>query len=169
MLKTIDKCLCKFENFVLIFGLISCSLLLFANVVLRYIFESGIVWAEEYTKFAIMWVTFAGCGAGIRYSAHMSITALAEAVNEKIKRILSVIVHIVGLIFSAFLLVYGAKVTYSVYATSQLSPAMEIPMYLVYISVPIGGALLIIRLIQSLVRIIKDIKEKDQIKMGEVY
>lgn len=152
MLKLCDRVLSAFENTVLVVGVLSASFVLFGNVVLRYFFNGGWSWAEEYARYAIIWVTFAGCGVAVRKNAHMRVTALYEVLNPKTKEAMEIMVNVVSLIFAAFLLYVGTRLTLKTLSTGQLSTAMPVPMWIIYISVPIGSALTILRLLQSLYR-----------------
>ena len=55
------------------------------------------------------------------------------------------------MLFGLFLMVYGIKLCGSMIVNHQTSPAMEIPLWWVYLSIPVGGTLLMIREAQALV------------------
>ena len=48
----------------------AATFLLFINVVLRYAFASGIVWAEEMTRYTLLWTVFVGAGGAGSVSVH---------------------------------------------------------------------------------------------------
>ena len=158
MLKKLDKGLCWFEDIILVIGLLSTAVVLFVNVVLRYCFSAGLTWAEEFARYAVIWITCAGCGAAVRNNSHMSITAVLDTVGAKAAFVLKVIIHLISLAFSVFMTIYGWRVTELVARTNQRTPAMEIPMAWIYVSIIIGGITMIIRFTQSLVRLIKSAK-----------
>lgn len=148
MLKKIDKGISYVENTMLVIGILSATLILFINVVMRFFLKSGLVWAEEYARFAIIWIVCGGCGAAVRADAHMKITAIPDAIkNKTVKRILFLAVYIVCLIFSLLMLTAGARLIASMQANNQLSPAMEIPLWWIYLSIPTGGAVMAFRFI----------------------
>ena len=161
MLKKVDQVLCLFEDTVLVIGILSGAILLFINVVLKQ-FGGSIVWAEEYTKFAIIWITFAGCGAAVRCHAHMKVSALYVICPANIKRILDTLVNVIGIAFSVFLVIYGAQLTDTVRVTKQMTPSMGMPMWWIYMSVPIGGVLMIIRFVQATINLYRPEKEMDK-------
>lgn len=156
MLKKLGKGLDIFEDTLLIAGLLVATFSLFANVILRFFFEQGLVWSEEVARYAIIWIVCGGCGAAVRTGAHMRITAVLDmSKNEKFKMILNTIVTVISLVFSIFLLVYGVKLTGSMIVNNQLSPALELPLWTVYLSIPVGGFLMTVRYIQLLVKTFK--------------
>ena len=50
MLKKIDKWVSYAENAMLVIGMLSTTFILFANVIMRFCFKSGIVWSNEYAN-----------------------------------------------------------------------------------------------------------------------
>lgn len=150
-MKQLEKILSGFENFMLIFGILSGAVVLFINVILRNL-GSSLVWAEEYAKFAIIWITFGGCGAAVREKAHMSISAFYDVLKPTGKKVLDIFINVVGLAFSVFMLYYGSMLVQKVLVTNQTSPTMQLPMWIIYISVPIGAALMLLRYGVSLLK-----------------
>lgn len=146
MLKKLDKGISFAENAMLIFGILSATFVLFANVILRFVFKAGLVWAEEYARFAIIWIVCGGCGAAVRTDSHMRITAIPDAIkNQTVKRLLLLFVYVVCLAFSLLMLTAGVRLIASMQANNQLSPAMEIPLWWIYLSIPVGGAVMAFR------------------------
>lgn len=108
MLKKIDKWVSYAENAMLVIGMLSTTFILFANVIMRFCFKSGIVWSNEYANYAIIWIVCGGCGACVRSDAHMRITAIPDMIkNEKVKQVLALIVYVICLAFSVVILTSG--------------------------------------------------------------
>lgn len=159
MLKKIDKAVTLFENYLLISGLLTVSIVLFVNVVLRYFFSAGLSWAEELARYVIVWMVTAGIGAAARENMHMSITAIIDLTkSKKFHFVINMFVLLTGFLFSFFLVINGARLVYSMILNNQLSPAMEIPLWTIYLAIPLGGVLLTYRLVQSLFKQINTFK-----------
>jgi len=156
----LDKILCIIEEAIIAVGIFIAAMTLFINVVLRYFFQGGIVWAEEFARYCIIWITFVGGSVAIRHGAHVSITALLEVVKPRNKKLLMVFSYIVSILFTIFLLIWGMKNTLAVKGINQLTPSMEIPAYLIYLAIPVGGLLMSIRFIQAFVTSIRAIRKK---------
>lgn len=158
MLKKIDKGISYVENTMLVFGILSATFVLFANVIMRYFLKSGLVWAEEYARFAIIWIVCGGCGAAVRRDEHMKITAIPDAIHNRIvKDILLLFVEIVCLIFSILMLTAGARLIRSMMTNNQLSPAMEIPLWWIYLSMPVGGAVMTFRFLLQIINTVREL------------
>lgn len=135
MLKKIDKWVSYAENAMLVIGMLSTTFILFANVIMRFCFKSGIVWSNEYANYAIIWIVCGGCGACVRSDAHMRITAIPDMIkNEKVKQVLALIVYVICLAFSVVILTSGSRLVGSMMANNQKSAAMQIPLWWIYLS-----------------------------------
>lgn len=164
MLKKIDKAVTIFENYLLVIGLLSVSIILFVNVVLRYVFTAGLSWAEEFARYVIVWMVTAGIGAAARENMHMSITAIIDLTKSKKFHFgINLFVLLTGFVFAIFTVFTGSRLVYSMILNNQLSPAMEIPLWTIYLAIPLGGILLTYRLTQSL---FKQINAFKNIKLG---
>ena len=163
MLKKIDKGISYAENAMLIFGILSATFVLFINVLMRYFLKSGLVWAEEYARFAIIWIVCGGCGAAVRTDAHMKITAIPDAIkNQAVKDIFALFVYVISLAFSLLMLVAGSRLIGSMIANNQVSPAMEIPLWWIYLSIPVGGGIMTFRFMLKIIQTVMTFgKEKE--------
>ena len=154
MLKKIDKWVSYAENAMLVIGMLSTTFILFANVIMRFCFKSGIVWSNEYANYAIIWIVCGGCGACVRSDAHMRITAIPDMIkNEKVKQVLALIC----LAFSVVILTSGSRLVGSMMANNQKSAAMQIPLWWIYLSFPVGGGVMTFRFILKLIDSVKEL------------
>ena len=78
MIDKINKIIDKFEIAVITLGMAAGTLLLFTNVVLRYMFESGITWALEAVQYIFAWVVLIGAAHGVKAGIHLGIDILVE-------------------------------------------------------------------------------------------
>lgn len=157
MFKKLDKILSNAENILISLGIITSALIIFTNVVLRYFFNSGLVWAEEFTRYSIIWITFIGGSVAVRNGAHLSVSAFVDSLKTKLhKYILTIFAYLVSISFTSFLFIWGGSLTLKIKETNQLTPAMEMPTYLIYLAIPIGGLLMTIRFIQAFWKVIKE-------------
>ena len=121
------------------------SLLLFINVVMRYVFLAPIFWAEELARYLMVWLIFLGAGLLAGDEGHISVNAITRFLNPRANLMLSRIVRVVGIIFSVVLTWYGWKHTMSVRSSLQVTAALDIPMWLTYLAIPVGGTIMVVR------------------------
>lgn len=128
------------------------SLVLFANVVLRYVFLSPISWAEELSIYLVIWIVFIGGSVLVRTGGHITVDLLPRALGPALRRALHALVLVLALGFFAVLFHYGLSHTLRVMAAGQRTPIMLAPMWLTYMAVPVGAGLMFLRAAQMLWR-----------------
>ena len=148
----------KFEQYFTALILIAITFILFANVVLRF-FGISLEWAEEVARYGIIWVTFIGGSICIYKGGHIRVDAIAFFLSDKGKKILQLIVIIFSFAFMLALIYQSSKLSFRALGTNQVSATLEIPMFFIYLAMPISGVLMTIRYIQSFVQTLKEIKE----------
>jgi TRAP-type C4-dicarboxylate transport system permease small subunit len=120
------------------------ALMVFANVALRFLTDRSILWVEEASRYAMIWLTFIGAGLVLRYGGHIGIETLHERLPRRASLLRGVVVALL-LGFFAFMVWIGTR--YALATWQQTTPVMEIPIGAVYLAVPIGFALLIVHLL----------------------
>ena len=97
----------KFEENLLALLLGLMTLVTFANVVARYVFNSNILWALELTVYLFAWMVLLGASYAVKVGAHLGVDVIINAVSPRLRRILGLISVTVCLAF-AFLLLKGS-------------------------------------------------------------
>lgn len=147
VLKFIDE---QFEKWFLIVSLIVMVLVTFMQIVLRW-FNAATVWAEEFSRYVMLYQVWVGAAYAVHEDAHIRITALIGKLSGGRRRGMDLVVLTLWLLFALWLTVEGCVLVGKIAAMGQVSSAMRIPMTIPYASVPIGGALMTIRLVQKIV------------------
>ena len=83
------------------------TLIPFVNVVLRYGFNTGIIWGLESVTFLFAWLVLFGVSYGFKVRAHLGVDALINVVSQKTRKSFSIITAFVCLLY-AFLLLKGS-------------------------------------------------------------
>lgn len=147
MLKKIDNILSKIEGYIIGTLILSTTVILFFNVIFRA-FSMASTWAEEIIRYVIVWVTFFGGSLCAKHGNHVGIDVFVQLIpSKKIKRFVQALGFFSAAIFSVLAGYAGAKMTNLVIQTSQKSPAVLMPFWIVYVSIPLGFALMTIRFI----------------------
>lgn len=150
------KLLDRVEEFFCGMALLTTTIILFLNVVLRYVFKSSTSWAEELIKYLMIWIAFIGGSICVRKGKHVCIDFFYEFLSVKNKKVLSVVVHLIAAVFCGVMFFYGVKIIDFVMKSGQVSPALQIPMWIPYLAIPLGFILMFLRFIQDLIRIFKE-------------
>ena len=143
-----------FEKWFLIISLAVMVLITFMQVVLRW-FDAATVWAEELSRYIMLYQVWIGASYAVREDAHIRITALIDKLTGKKRHVSETVVLTLWLIFAVWLTVEGVVLVKEIAIMGQVSSAMRIPMTIPYASVPVGGALMSIRLVQKMIQSFK--------------
>lgn len=152
LLERLDNHFSRAERVFLGTTIIFTSLLLFVNVVLRYVFHHAIYWAEELVRYLMVWLIFVGGSQVIKVEGQIRVDVLVRVLPERVQRVWGVVVDLISLAMLLILTWYAGQQCVRVLSSHQVSPALELPMWLVYLAVPAGTALMVLRYIQQLVK-----------------
>ena len=143
---------------VILLAYMSCCMML--QIFMRHVMHSSLSWSEESIRYAFIWMIFLGFGLAVKEDRHISITFFKGMLNSKVQFILTLFSNIVFGIYSCLMFVFGVNVVMDFIESGQTSPALGIPKYLVFLAAPIGFALVIIRLVQVTVKLLRSTREK---------
>lgn len=119
--------------------------LVFINVVTRYVFGFSFATTEEISTFLMIWITYIGAGLALREGRLAAIDLFQDLLPEKIRRATRAMIGVIILIFFSILAYYGAKMVQ--FGWAQETWATQIPRGIPYLAVPIGAALFGLHLI----------------------
>ena len=87
--------------------LVSMTLLVFVEVVLRFGFGTGLSWGQELTLHLSAWFVLFGISYGLKVGAHISVDAFVRLFSPSVQRVLSLIAILLAVVYCAFFL-YGS-------------------------------------------------------------
>jgi C4-dicarboxylate transporter DctQ subunit len=160
-----------FEETLIAFFLGAMTLLTFANVISRYVFNDNILWALELTVFMFAWMVLVGASYGVKKHFHIGVDVVINMVSEKHRKRFAILSVLSCLTFSVLLLIGSWNYWYPFvterawYETDDIPmPEMfqfladwlnegeryeKMPRFIPYMALPIGMALLTFRFAQA--------------------
>lgn len=157
------------------------TIITFANVIARYVFNSNILWALEVTVFLFAWLVLIGASYGVKKTFHIGVDVVVAMLPPGVRRILTLISAAACIVFTALLLKGSWDYWYpfvsnrSFYETNDIPvPAIlawlgdvfndgeayeKLPRFIPYFALPLGMALLLFRFIEATWRIYKGEQE----------
>ena len=129
------------------------ALAILAQIIGRYFFNYSIAWSEETATFAQVWLTLLGAGIAMRYNQHVGVDLLIRKAPLFIQRVCVG----AGLLLSLWFLGVVVVGSLSMLAIGFIvkSPALQIPMAIPYMALPVGfGYFLIETAISTLPRVL---------------
>jgi TRAP-type C4-dicarboxylate transport system permease small subunit len=95
-----------------------------------------------------IWMAKFGAAYGVRTGIHVGVDVLINRLPEKQRRVGVLFGLGAGAFFTAMVAALGAKFVWLMFGTGQVSPDLELPMWIVYLAVPLGSALMCYRFLQ---------------------
>ena len=141
ILGKIDAAIRRIEIFILSWGIILLAVNGISNVFGRYIFNRSIYFSEELNEFLIVIVTFMGLGYATRKGIHIRMSAIHDVLPPKVRKALMVVIAVITAVMMAILTWFALEYVQKIASRGQITPALQLPLYLTYIWVVIGLAL----------------------------
>ncbi len=129
--------------------------LIFYGVIMRYLFNEPQAWVEELARYTIIWGTFLGFGLALRHNQHIQVDILYDQLKPSMKRILDIVATGLSILFCLIYTYYGFVLVENRYTSGMVSLDIGIPMWVVYLVLPISGILFLLRFVERLVNILR--------------
>jgi len=169
------------EGFIaIVLGLM--TIITFANVIARYVFNANILWALEFTVFLFAWLVLIGASYCIKINAHLGVDVVINVVSPATRRVLAIVAIIACLAFSALLMIgawqfwspfVGKQVWYEVNdipmpdilrfiedAMNEDEPYEKLPRFIPYFALPLGVLLITLRFCQAAFQVFRGERDR---------
>lgn len=140
----------RFEETLLVASLAIMVALIFWQVLGRYIFQSAPSWTEEAARYIHIFQVWIGAGYAVKLGEHIRVSAFIDLFYGTTRKILEFVAAFIWFILAAILAVLGTSLVLQSMKNGQVSPAIQIPFWIPFLAIPIGGFSMSIRLIQQL-------------------
>ena len=146
-LRRLDDLIAIVES-VLITILCAClAVMLFTNVLLRYVFRSPFAWIEEIVVAAFVWMIFLGVSACVRSHQHLRIDIVPRYAGPRLKLELGVVS--VGLLMAILVAVAYFGYQYAAFVAGNRTPILGISAAWLYVGLPLGMAFAAVHVIRQ--------------------
>ncbi len=134
----IDTQISRLEGVMLAVGVIAMTFNTIAAVISRFVFNDAITVTDELNVIFIVLVTYAGLSYAARNGRHIRMSAIYDAMPERIRKILMIVMTSVTSAFMFFLSFYSYYYIVEVYESGRILPALGLPVFYIYLWVPVG-------------------------------
>ena len=159
MFKFLDNHL---EEILMVFLLSLMSVLIGAQVFMRYVLNDSLTWSEELARYAFIWCTYIGVACAVKRNAHICVEAVVIKLPALYQRYAAIFSHLLFIVFAVMVMKEGYGLTMKILSFGQKSSAMGIPMAWIYMAPTVGFGLVILRLIQRIVIEVQTIRSEVQ-------
>jgi TRAP-type C4-dicarboxylate transport system permease small subunit len=118
------------------------------NVIVREItpqYASLFAWIDEASRILMVWVVFLSIGIAFDRGRHIAMTTFINSFSNKKFIYFGKIIDLLGFSFSLYCIWLGFKITIFVFNSGQVSPTLNIPMFVLYVAPTLGFLLISIR------------------------
>ena len=151
----------NFEEVILVVLLVVISFVMLAQIIARYVFNNSMTWPEEFCRYCYIWTVFLSLGYTIKRGSMLRVGVVMDLFPAKIQNAVTLIVNLIILALCGTLFWRAIGVVGHIKnVTHEISSAMRLPMWLMYLSTVVGFGLALIRTIQALVHNIRHFGDK---------
>jgi TRAP-type C4-dicarboxylate transport system permease small subunit len=120
-----------------------------SEVVMRYFFESPMLWVIEVTEYCLLWLTFLATTWVLRREGHVVMDLLVNRLNLRKQAMINMITSVVGAAICLVITFYGVMVTIDLYQRGHFFQSILFPpSYILFLIIPIGSLMLIIQFLR---------------------
>ena len=127
--------------------LITLVVVIFSQVISRYVLHVSLSWSEEVARFLLVWLAMLSAAYGFKVRTHFALTIVVDRFNPKMARIVGVLVTAAMCGLVGVFTYYAYLVTQN--AMGRVSPATQISMAVPYSATVVGGVLMLYYIVQS--------------------
>lgn len=121
------------------------TMIVFIDVILRYIFKQGFSWTQEVSTLMLVWFSLIGMAIGVLEKIHISIEMFTSKLPQKAIHVLETIDHILIACFGGAMVYFGLLIM-NMTKNSTL-PATKMPSSVLYVILPLSGLLVVVNAI----------------------
>lgn len=150
------------EEKLLCVSLVFTTLVIFLQIIMRSIFNSSISWSEELTRYIFIWQIWLGVSVAERNNDHIYLEIVNSLVkSDRLKTVIKILADLIMIAFNVFLVFKGFELVGQMMARGNVSGAMRMPMYYVYLALPVSSFILCLRMAGKLFSGIQRLNRKE--------
>jgi C4-dicarboxylate transporter DctQ subunit len=156
----LNKVLNHLEEWLIAFLMGGATIVIFVSVVHRYasgipwpalqdwLLTINISWAQELCIYMFIWMAKFGAAYGVRTGIHVGVDVLINTLQPKMRARFIIFGLLAGALFTGIIGTLGAKFVWEIAHTDQVSPDMELPVWIAFLAIPCGSYLMCYRFLQ---------------------
>ncbi|WP_354408823.1 TRAP transporter small permease [Marinobacterium sp. MBR-111] len=135
--------------------LIAMTLLVFAEVIARFVFNSGISWAQEITLLSAGWFVLLGASYGVKVGSHIGVDVFVKLLPKNVHRGFTLLAIALCLIYCGLFLYGGWMYVAKLKLIGIDLEDVEFPRWVATSVLVVGFALLAFRFLQLGIKVLR--------------
>jgi len=132
------------EGFLIVI-LSGIAVVVFLQVIFRYVLNFPLFWTEEFARYSLVWASLLGSAVAVKRGQHIAVTIFMDRLPKALRRGLTIFALISVATILAIILWGGIQLV--AITRSQISPALRVSMSIPYLAVPVGAGLMLLHTI----------------------
>jgi C4-dicarboxylate transporter DctQ subunit len=124
-------------------------------VVQDWLLSINTSWAQELTIYMFVWMAKFGAAYGVRTGIHVGVDVMVNRLNPLWRSKFILFGLLAGASFTGIIATLGANFVFELSHTSSTSEVLELPMWIVYLAIPLGSALMCYRFLQVALQFVR--------------
>lgn len=150
----LSRYLQRIEEAIVAVSLGGAALIIVLSVVMRYVFHNALSWAEEGAIVLLVFSSFVGASLALRHRDHVGIDILSTLVGARAQKGLRIFSAVLTAIYCASLGGLGWVMATSDSALNAVTPALQLPVWVIQLALPVGLTLMFLRALELLVLVV---------------
>lgn len=153
------RALDRLEEYLTATLLAAMTLLTFSQVVLRYVFDTGLIWALEATTYLFGWLVLVGISFGVRTRSHIAVDIVSQRLAAGPRKAVALIAVASSLLYAGLMCYGSLRLIGQLRVFASVAHDIPLPRWVLLSSLPIGFALLGLRLVQAAIEVLRGTRD----------
>ncbi len=164
ILRQIDK---NAEKWLLLIFYVMLVVTMAVEVLRREIFAYSSIWGEEIVRYSFIYLAWIGAAAAVKERAHIRIDVVMHYLGPRLKAIFYIFGDVVMLVVAVIALYWSYETVHVSAKFGSVSHGLRISMVWFLMAVPAGFTLMVWRLLQSLARDMRSLRDGTPVFEGD--
>ena len=153
--------LSKIEKLVACVCVSIMAVLVFVNVIARYVFGNSLAVSDEMSTYLFVLMSFMCTAVAARRKAHLGLSIVTDHVSPRARLIISMVMYAISALFCLLIVIFGIQMVISQYQMGQETATMQWPEWIYGSFVPVGAAFAMMAFLQTMVQMYKEFKAEE--------
>lgn len=134
----LDRVLYAIESNIAMICFVVMGLAVLYGIVMRFVFRAVNQYGEEVSRYMLVFAAYMGVSINVRVKGHLSVDLFVDRLPIKAQKVVRIFTGIVQILTYALLVVLSIQFIKMQMSVGQVSSAMRLPMYVVYMTFLLG-------------------------------
>jgi len=163
-IRTIDK---NLERWLLLIFYVMLVITMAIEVLRREIFAYSSIWGEEIVRYSFIYLAWIGAAVAVKERGHIRIDVIVHYLGPRAKALVYILGDLVMFFVAVIALYWSWEAVHVSWKFGSVSHGLRVSMVWFFMAVPVGFALMILRLVQSFLRDIRSLRDGTPVYEGD--